>query len=131
MTRSNALASANTLRRAGLALAAGLIATACASNTGDRINDHWKIASIQPRIVRAATGYDPSRVATYSEYRSSQWSGFGLTFQRHIMAYNPTNPFQAGSTKVEEHNWTIPPNPYADSPAEEDAEALSELGYVE
>ncbi len=125
MTRPNALASANNLRRAGLALAAGLLASSCASNTGDKINDHWRIASIQPRIVRAATGYDPSAVTTYSEYRSSQWSGFGRTFSRHIMANNPTNPFQAGEPKTKDHEWTIPANPYADS------EELSELGYVE
>ncbi len=140
MTRPNALASANNLRRAGLALAAGLLATSCASNTGDKINDHWRIASIQPRVVRAATGYDPSEVATYGEYRSSQWSGFGLTFQRHIMAYNPTNPFQAGPTKPDDREWTIPANPYADggddvqgedeAMTEVEKAALSSLGYA-
>jgi hypothetical protein len=124
MTRPNALASANTLRRAGLALAAGLLASACASNTGDQINDHWQMSSIYPRVVRAASGYDPSRTATYSEYRSNQWSDFGLTLQRHILAYNPTNPFQVQSVPEEEHEWSVPPNPYA--PA-----ALNELGYVE
>ncbi|MDB2577118.1 hypothetical protein N9Z54_07965 [Planctomycetota bacterium] len=139
MTRPNALASANNLRRAGLAFAAGLLATSCASNTGDLINDHWRIASIEPRVVRAATGYDPSQVETYGEYRSSQWSAFGLTFQRHIMGFNPTNPFQAGPTQPEEHEWTVPANPYADGTngaqgedkAMTDVEkaALSSLGY--
>ena len=140
MTRPNALASANNLRRAGLALAAGLIASSCASNTGDKINDHWRIASIQPRVVRAATGYDPSRIATYGEYRSQQWSGFGLTFQRHIMAYNPTHPFQVSEVESEEHEWTIPANPYADGAVDVEGEdkeeteveeaALSSIGYA-
>lgn len=126
MTRSNALASANPLRRAGLALAAGILASSCASNSGEQINDHWQMSSIYPRVVRAASGYDPSRTTTYSEHRSSQWSNFGLTFQRHILAYNPTNPFQSSSTPKDETEWTIPANPYAD-----DAEALDGLGYVE
>ena len=112
--RTNALASAKQARRSGAALAAlatALLASSCGA-TGEQINDHWNFRSVQPRIERAATGYDPSRHSTYSEYSSKQWSEFSLTLKRHLLNYNPDNPFQVAPRPAKEVVWEVPPNPY-------------------
>lgn len=76
------------------AAATALFLSSCVSSPS-KINDHWSNQSIAPRVARVMLGYDPDM---YESYRDYQWENklhIAKTAQRHLLNWNPDNPFQA------------------------------------
>jgi len=76
------------------AAAAALLFSSCVSSPS-KINDHWSNESIAPRVARVMLGYDADK---YESYRDYQWENklhIAKTAQRHLLNWNPDNPFQA------------------------------------
>lgn len=76
------------------ALAVSLLVSASGCSSPSKINDHWSIDSVGPRMVRSFTGYEADDWENYRDYADSKKESINLTVKRHFLNWNPLNPFQ-------------------------------------
>lgn len=75
------------------AAAAALLFSSCVS-TPSKANDHWSSQSIAPRVARVMLGYDPDSDGSYRDYQWENKLHIAKTLQRHLLNWNPDNPWQ-------------------------------------
>lgn len=75
------------------AAACALLFSSCVSSPS-KANDHWNNESIAPRVARVMLGYDPDVNGSYRDYQWENKLHISKTLQRHLLNWNPDNPFQ-------------------------------------
>ena len=80
----------------GLALAPALLAAGCTSTP--TTTSHWSSNSIGPSMSRALLSYHPETDGSYRDFQWEKKQDINLTLMRHLLNYNPYNPYQPEST---------------------------------
>lgn len=83
---------------AGLAPVAGLLLSAGCASQAPYVNQHWSNRSIGPSLSRAFLSYDAETDGKYRDFAWEKKRSINLTISRHLLNYNPENPFQSESS---------------------------------
>jgi hypothetical protein len=75
------------------AATSALLFSSCVSSPS-KADDHWSNESIAPRVARVMLGYDPDQYDSYRDYAWENKLAISLTLQRHLLCWNPENPYQ-------------------------------------
>jgi len=75
------------------AAASAFIFSGCASSPG-QAQDHWNARSVAPQISRVFLGYETDVNGSYRDYQWENKQHIAKTLQRHLLNWNPDNPFQ-------------------------------------
>ncbi|MCB9915682.1 MAG: hypothetical protein H6828_11115 [Planctomycetes bacterium] len=73
--------------------AAALLVTSCVSSPS-AAHEHWSSRSVAPQMSRVLLGYDPDTDGEYLDYQWENKLHIAKTMQRHLLNWNPDNPFQ-------------------------------------
>lgn len=77
-----------------LPLALVAVSAGCASQA-PYVNKHWSAHSVGPRMSRAFLSYNAETDGSYRDFQWRKKKAINLTLSRHLLNYNPENPFQA------------------------------------